>query len=319
MVNREEVICCYRAILGREPESEEVIERHRSAENFAALRTRFLQSPEFLRRFGAKEVFRQYPLDHPTMKVDDDATPAQLAACLEKIKAAWTHLGLTRPHHSVLTNKNFLPENLEKHSDAFWSSGERETDQIGKILERHDCSELSAKTAVEFGCGVGRVTMGLARRFREVHAYDISPSHLSLAEQRAREVGVFNCQFHLLAEEPLAPLEPCDVFYSRIVFQHNPPPVIRHLIANALRSLKPGGIAIFQVPTYHPHYRFSLDEWLATKYELDMQMHCFPQQAIFQIIAKENCVPLEVREDGSTGGDFLSQAFVVRKHLQRRR
>ncbi|WP_249419300.1 hypothetical protein [Hydrogenophilus thiooxidans] len=97
------------------------------------------------------------------------------------------------------------------------------------------------------------------------------------------------------------------------------PPVIRHLIANALRSLKPGGIAIFQVPTYHPHYRFSLDEWLATKYELDMQMHCFPQQAIFQIIAKENCVPLEVREDGSTGGDFLSQPFVVRKHLQRRR
>ncbi|WP_217126216.1 hypothetical protein [Hydrogenophilus thiooxidans] len=86
MVSREEVVCCYRAILGREPESEEVIERHRSAENFAALRTRFLQSPEFLRRFGAKVAFRRYPLDHSKMKVDDDATPAQLAACLEKTR-----------------------------------------------------------------------------------------------------------------------------------------------------------------------------------------------------------------------------------------
>lgn len=126
-------------------------------------------------------------------------------------------------------------------------------------------------------------------------------------------MGVTNCKFHLCSDEPLAALEVCDVFYSRIVFQHNPPPVIHHLIKNALRSLKAGGIAIFQVPTYKPGYRFSLDEWLSSEHKLDMQMHCLPQPVVFSIIAEENGMPMEVREDGSCGGDFLSQTFIVRK------
>ena len=36
---------------------------------------------------------------------------------------------------------------------------------------------------------MGRVTIPLAARFAEVHAYDISPSHLALAQQRAEAMG----------------------------------------------------------------------------------------------------------------------------------
>jgi hypothetical protein len=42
-------------------------------------------------------------------------------------------------------------------------------------------------------------------------------------------------------------------------------------------------------------------------------MHCLPQPAIFKILADECCVPLEVREDGSTGGAFISNTFIARR------
>jgi len=49
-VSRDEVIWAYRLILGREPESEDVIRQHGAAENLAALRRGLIDSAEFLMR-----------------------------------------------------------------------------------------------------------------------------------------------------------------------------------------------------------------------------------------------------------------------------
>jgi hypothetical protein len=52
-----------------------------------------------------------------------------------------------------------------------------------------------------------------------------------------------------------------------------------------------------------------------------MQMHCLTQQVIFELIADEGCVPLEVKEDNSTGAPdkYISNTFVVRKRSNSRR
>jgi SAM-dependent methyltransferase len=253
--------------------------------------------------------------DFTKLEVDTDASDDQLTACLEKIRAAWTHLGIIKPHWSVLTHRQFLPENLGDSIDAFYASGEAESAGIENILARHDCSSLSEKICVEYGCGVGRVTMGLARRFGWVHGYDISPGHLSHAAERAKEIGLTNITFHLCSENLLMQLNECDVAYSRIVFQHNPPPVQIRLIKNLLGALKPGGTAIFQVLTYMKDYHFNTREWLKKNHPPDMQMHCLPQQKIFEIIAAENCIPLEVGDDDSAGhlDTWISNTFVARK------
>jgi len=317
-ITRDDVLWCYRLILGREPESESVVEACLKSRDLASLRASFFRSPEFLKEAPSARSAQctLLPLDLPNNPVEYNATATQLADCIAKIKASWSHLGITKPHFSVLTNQKFLPENLSENEGAFWSSGEEEAGRVEKMLARHDFTALSTRVCVEYGCGVGRVTEGLARRFARVHGYDISQGHLSLALQRSQETGVSNCQFHLCSDNLLEQLEPCDFFYSRIVFQHNPPPVIYQLIRNALRALNPNGIAIFQVPTYRLNYRFSISEWLATEHVLDMQMHCLPQHVVFSIIADENCGVLEVREDGSTGAldKYISNMFVVRKH-----
>jgi SAM-dependent methyltransferase len=319
-VTKDEVRSLYRVILGREPESEEAVLGLSKSKDFHTLRESFLCSPEFIRTSGGsaarkKSIVGVLPLDAARNAIEHISSPAQLGDCLAKIKLAWSHLGVVRPYFSVLTDRQFLPENLDRNIDKFWASGEAEAVQVENMLSNCGFTDGSTKICLEYGCGVGRVTTAFARRFARIHAYDISQAHLTQALQRARDVGANNIQFHLCADRFLDELTPCDFFYSRIVFQHNPPPIIHHLIKRALRSLKPNGIAIFQVPTYRMGYSFEIDAWVAADHALDMQMHCLPQDVIFSEIGAEKCDLLSVREDNSTGdpGRFISNTFVVRK------
>jgi SAM-dependent methyltransferase len=317
-VTREEVIWSYRTILGREPESEDVVTIHLKSRDFPSLRESFLRSPDFI---GNRDIatalpgIASLPMDLPKNEIEFDASMTQISQCLEKIKSAWSHLGITRPYFSVLTDRNFLPENFKDNADRFWASGEREADDVERILTGIGFVDLPTKNCVEYGCGVGRVTTGLARRFGRVDAYDISQGHLTQAELHAQAVGAENICYHLCAEDVLEELTPCDFLYTKLVLQHNPPPIIVQLVKRALRSLNADGIGIFQVPTYQVGYHFRIDEWLAAEAPLDMQMHCLPQEVLFAIIVEEHCTLLSVREDNAIGEPdrFISNTFVVRK------
>jgi len=314
-VSRDAVRWGYRFLLGREPESEEAIRAHLGVRNELHLARVLMDSREFASKKAQLCVQRTVQPELSTIEVESAATPDELARCLTKIKSSWSHLGSVTPHFSVLTDPQFLPENIDGTIETFWKSGELEADQAIRTLERHGLSGAATKTCVEYGCGVGRVTTGLSRRFKSVHAYDISAAHLELASSRAAALGLGNATFHECSANVLTALEPCDAFYSRIVFQHNPPPVIVELIRRALQALKPEGIALFQVPSYITGYHFKLQEWLAAEHPLDMQMHCVPQKRIFEVIVECGCALLEVREDGSAGAldKIVSNSFVVRK------
>jgi SAM-dependent methyltransferase len=314
-VSREDVIFAYRLLLNRLPESEAAISQHAHAEDLGALLRNFLGSAEFQQRMPGLAGASRLPLDVPALEVETDCSDEDAAKCLAEIRKTWTQLGLSRPHFSVLTHRRFLPENIAGSLEHFWGTGQLEATRVADMVHHHGGADLAGKTCVEFGCGVGRVTMGLARHCAMVHAYDISATHLALARHRARETAATNVVFHLCSGDVLANLESCDLFYSTIVFQHNPPVIITRLIRNALRSLKQAGIAIFQVPTYDLGYRFKTADWLAATHPPDMQMHCLPQERIFELIAEEGCELREVREDDWAGpsDQRLSNTFVVRK------
>jgi SAM-dependent methyltransferase len=323
-VTRDEVVWSYRTILGREPESEDVVKIHLQSSDFPALRESFLQSPDFVGDRALAPTppgLALLPMDLPKNEIEHDASAIQISQCLGKIKSAWSHLGITRPHFSVLTDRKFLPENLKENVDNFWVSGEREAAETERILAGIGFVDLPTKNCVEYGCGVGRVTTALALRFGRVDAYDISQGHLTQAELRAQAVGSDNIHYRLCAGDVLEELTPCDFLYTKLVLQHNPPPIIVQLVKSALRSLNAGGIALFQVPTYQVGYRFKIDEWLAAEHRLDMQMHCLPQAVLFSIIAEEQCALLSVREDNATGEPdrFISNTFIVRKSYLARR
>jgi trans-aconitate methyltransferase len=165
---------------------------------------------------------------------------------------------------------------------------------------------------MEYGCGVGRVTPHLAAMFSRLIGVDISASHLVLATQSVKRSGVANAELRLATPPDFGMAEPIDLWFSRLVLQHNPPPIMAMILRRMLSMLAPGAVAIFQLPTHAPSYRFIADEYLARNSD-EIEMHCLPQSVIFALAAEAGCTPLEVREDDSMGYPWLSNVFVFRR------
>jgi len=308
----------YRAILLREPDgagrATHLRLLHEGMSRVDLIKM-FIGSPEFK---GKTESRGFVPLGAPAMDVQCRASSSQLSRLVDRVSEAWIALGATRPYHSVLTLKELFPENItEAAIKRFWASGASEGSQIEAILLRHGFENAASKTCLEYGCGLGRVTVALANIFKTVYAYDISPAHLEVAEKRSAQLGLNNIEFKLCAKDIFANnLHHCEFFYSRIVFQHNPPPLMGKLISMALGSLQVNGVGIFQVPTYAPKYRFNINEYLECTEKPEMEMHAMPQAEIFNIIADGGCRILEVREDNGVGwNSWISNRFIVKRTI----
>ena len=319
MVTREQVQWCYRVLLEREPESEEVVLSHLLNPDIESLILVFVNAPEFRDRFRAQssQASDRVPLESPALSIDTQVTSEKMGSLLARIRRAWTEMGERDAHFSVLTSPDFRSDVLAESINFFHSTGHRDVRQAFGMLRRNGMGDTGDKVCVEYGCGVGRLTIPLAAAFRNVIGYDISAAHLAHAAARLRETGLGNVRLIECAGDMLQPLVACDLFYSLIVLQHNPPPVIRALIDNALQALNPGGYAYFQVPTYIAGYSFDLERYLADGQDPKMEMHCLPQSEIFSLVAQRNCEIMEVREDIWTGrlDIFVSNTFVIRRPL----
>lgn len=316
---QEAVAWGYRLFLDREPENLDVVKEKASRlKDTQALREVFLSSEEF----SSKNTGRKRPRLHgnePKLLIDLDLSANELETLLEHVQSTWQQLGKTEPYWSVLTDEKFLLSNIGDRAvvEEFYSSGKSEMARIVEHLKRNDINISELKTCMEYGCGLGRVTMWLARQFETVYGCDISGDHLKIAGDNLRNRGIKNVE--LLQIKNMANVENLprvDFIYSVIVLQHNPPPIIREIVRYFMRALNPNGIALFQVPTYRQGYRFSLKEYFSNDIKKnDMEMHVLPQKDIFEIIRQEGCGVLEVLDDGWAGlaDGELSNTFLVRK------
>ncbi|MGE0705540.1 MAG: class I SAM-dependent methyltransferase [Vicinamibacterales bacterium] len=102
--------------------------------------------------------------------------------------------------------------------------------------------------ALDFGCGLGRLSQALAASFERVVGVDISGNMIRLAARLNRFPARVS---YLLNDRPdLTRVDSAsfDFVYSDIVLQHVPPDEARVYIAEFARVLRPGGIVVFQLP-----------------------------------------------------------------------
>lgn len=313
-VTREEVIWAYRMFLGREPESEAIIEIQMGATDLDHLRQACLGSEEFNGKFnrghGLPFVGRFFDVDRTD--IDIACSDEQLQAMFDRIGRAWQAFGQTEPHWSVLTSDAFRQENLAANIDAFYASGRNDIDLNLHFLRRAGLPTKFGK-ALDFGCGVGRLTLGLTSYADQVVGIDISPPHLKLAEERARDVSVANVVFDSIASpNDLDRYRDFDLVISLIVLQHNPPPVMASLYRKLLGALAPGGVAIVQMPTFMRGQSFAAADYLANE-QPSMEMNALPQKLIFEIIEEMGCRPIEIRENSVAGDMGLSHVVAAQR------
>lgn len=318
MVSRSDVISAYRNILKREPENEDAIRNNLELATTGALYARLIGSEEFRNLYlGSPRAAPapRYNLDGPAIKVEVETGDNNLRKLIQVVEKTWTNLGLSEPYWSVLTQENFRRERFAEHAEGFSQSGRGDANRLWSTALRSGLDLSTRMTCFELGCGVGRITRWLAERFSRVVAVDISKPHLEIARMNLEKSGVDNVSFvHLSRLEALQEIANFDVFFSVIVLQHNPPPVIAEMLRVILQNLKTGGVGYFQVPTYHPDYAFRTNAYLSLLTDHSrMEMHLLPQRDVFRIVESAGCRVLEIREDGATGGAWVSNSFLVEK------
>ena len=318
-VTPEDVAEAYRWILGRSVESEEVARAHAAAARSPAdLRRRLLTSEEFrAKQPDAAPAVPFVPLLAPPIEVETEAGPEQLAAAIAAVGRYWGTVGEEAPHWSVLTNDAFRPDRIGQTEAQFYATGEADLRLVQAVLARVGADAAAIRRVCEYGCGTGRATWQLARGFPEVVGLDISAAHLRVAAEWLARQGIGNVTLRQVTPAALHPAEGYDLWFSRIVLQHNPPPVMLAILRAAFRGLSPGGIALFQVPTYAVGYRFRLAEYLSHKAGRRMEMHVVPQRAVLRLAAEEGLELLELREDTrfvvSRAERWVSNLFCLRR------
>ena len=315
-ITPETIQWAYRLFLDREPESEQAVAAKTKAKNTAALRAAFLHSDEFRQKNAVPFHLSGY---EPGMEIEDVHSDEDLEKLFAHIQRTWQHLGETEPHWSVLTSEEYLSGNVQLSMEKFYASGRHAVARVIKTLARNKIDHRKFQACLEYGCGLGRVTRWLASEFPRVLGYEISQPHLRRAKLYLDQERVSNVSLHHLERlGDIRNLPKVDLIYSILVLQHNPPPVIKLIIAQFMRSLNQGGVALFQVPTYRLGYSFSLRKYLSTRPAQGlMELHMLPQHDIFKIAADEGARVIEVFEDASVGSfPGISNSFLVQKQVE---
>lgn len=316
-VGEDAVRWAYRIALGREPESDALVRAYANrVGSIAELRDIFLTSAEFRGQVAShlKEITPPQASGlEPAMEIrcrDDEGLRERV---FQHIAESWSHFGETEPHWSVLTTDEFRPDQIDANLDAFHEYGRTDVGRFLATLERNGVPIPEKAHCIELGCGVGRLTRWLAPHFGHMTALDVSPGHLSLAKCYV-EPHASNVEFLQLKQlEQLNQLPRAQVFFTFLVLQHNPPPVIEALLDGLLERLDSGGIAYFHVPTYSPNYRFDIDEYLAEKENrITMEMHALPQKEVFRIAARHGMQPIEVLNQTNPQRE-MADYFLMRK------
>jgi SAM-dependent methyltransferase len=165
----------------------------------------------------------------------------------------WEDLAHLDPLFAILTDKS---KQFGKWSgEEFFASGQREIDILMRLCRMPPGDN---GRALDFGCGVGRLSRALLSYFPEVYGVDISPRMVTLAKENAP-----SCTFVLNQNDNLKLFQSdfFDFVYSNIVLQHQPSKdIAKSYIAEFVRVTKPGGTIVFQMP-----YRLTLRRWLQPK------------------------------------------------------
>ena len=154
----------------------------------------------------------------------------------------WERFGQTDPYYGVCNLVQNRGSVLAADaSAAFWASGERQVAATASQIEEMSGRVFAPGRVLDFGCGVGRLTIPLAQRATEVVAVDISPSMIKHARGHAAAVGLSNVHF-ALSDATLSQVEGSfDFVHSFIVFQHIPPSLGYNLFIRLLGKLAPEG------------------------------------------------------------------------------
>lgn len=248
------------------------------------------------------------PANDPPAAADSVDTSGDVQNTLEELGRSWELLGTEDPLWAILSDPAKRSGGWD--IDEFLATGRQEATQV--LAHLNELSLNSERNRfLDFGCGVGRVTHALARYFDRADGVDLSRAMIDKAI--ALHSDVQNLFFHHSPSRGLPFVdETFDLVYSRLVFQHMPTEVALPYIAEFVRVLRPGGVAVFQAPS-----RCLVDQEVKPSEirflgdSAFIEMHAHPPEVIEQTVEGSGGRIVDVRDDPCAGEAFESLKYTV--------
>jgi 2-polyprenyl-3-methyl-5-hydroxy-6-metoxy-1,4-benzoquinol methylase len=247
---------------------------------------------------------------------------------LDALRRHWNELGKRDARWAVLTTAEKAQNRWS--GEEFYETGRQD---VAAVMSHIEALGLSSKRqrALDFGCGVGRLTKWLPLYCAEVVGIDIAES---MIERARREAPDLRCQYLVNTSTDLAILrdQSFDFILTKLVLQHMPPRYIRRYLRGLLSHLGPGGVFVFQLPTpaHEPApvgggIKMHLPMALIIAYRKvrraltfpRMESHGLGKDEVVTLVEAAGCTVADIRSDASHGTDRDGFQYVVVRRAAR--
>jgi len=180
----------------------------------------------------------------------------------DRHRAAWEDWAKVDPFWAVLSEPDARHGRWDR--ERFFATG---VDMVATMLEHAGSWGRPSPrgTALDFGCGVGRLTRALAPHFKRAYGLDVAPTMID--EAIRLDAGSSGATFVLHDRDDLRRFESgtVDFVSCLLVLQHLPSrDAIEGYLREFVRVLSAGGVAVVQLPVHVPpaERRSTLRRWL---------------------------------------------------------
>lgn len=246
---------------------------------------------------------------------------------LKRTRRHWDLLGRKDPLWAVLASPD--KRGNRWHLGEFFATGEHEIQDLMNDVEALGV-EIDHSSALDFGCGVGRLTQALADRFETVWGVDIAPSMIELAERYDRHPSTCHYRLNDTADLRMFKAATFGFIYSNIVLQHIEPRYQRGYLKELVRVLAPGGVLVFQLPTepisppvgaegrlkgairsFTPGPLLGAYRRIRWGHRALIKMWGMPRDDVIGLLQGEGATILDVRPDRFAGEDWAGFRYAV--------
>lgn len=239
----------------------------------------------------------------------------------DSTKDDWEQLGQLDPYWAVLGQDSYRRRNMSDVQLArFLESGEAYVEHLWRRCREAFGSSFSPVRALDFGCGVGRVALPMAKRTESVVAVDVADSMLSQAEMLLARQGVTNVEL-VKGDDTLSRVSgPFDFIHSLIVFQHIPVSRGLGLMKRLIALAGDRGVIVLHVLYENPFRRTWPIRFASRALRPfrrlrsrppEIQMNPYPLNAVFGLIQEAGVQAFRVELTDHAG--HLGATFVFRK------
>jgi SAM-dependent methyltransferase len=231
---------------------------------------------------------------------------------LDKLKNAWEGLAGRDALSAILTDDS--KTGGKWNVAEFMATGDTEIETVMSHLASIGHPPDFSGAALDFGCGVGRLTQALAKRFASCVGVDISEQMI----QQAESLNQYPHCCYVASSSSELPFDDGSFafLYSNIVLQHVPRSLAKNYLREFVRVLAPSGVLVFgvqdsfaapdlssrMVRVRHVLHLRSRIRVALKRDSGDMQMHLLPEAIVRRALAPAKVV--DVRFTNTAARDF---------------